>query len=77
MYVRRSVLLLLSLSALVPAANAWEWRTDWRMRGDIYRDFDFSVRGGIDRASKAFDKAVNDELRGGLSEQDRISPMSV
>ena len=73
MYVRRSVLLLLSLSALVPAANAWEWRTDWRMRGDIYRDFDFSVRGGIDRASKAFDKAVNDELRGGLSEQDRIS----
>ena len=65
-------LIFVAFAAIVPAVHAWDWRTDWRMRGDIYRTFDFTVRGGIDRASKAFDKAVTDEFRGGQSEQDRI-----
>lgn len=66
-------LIFVAFAAIVPAVHAWDWRTDWRMRGDIYRTFDFTVRGGIDRASKAFDKAVTDEFRGGQSEQDRIA----
>ena len=30
-------LIFVAFAAIVPAVHAWDWRTDWRMRGDIYR----------------------------------------
>lgn len=67
------IMLFIAVAALMPAAHAWDWRSDWRMRGDVYRSFDFTVRGGLDRATKSFETAVDRETRGGLSEQDRIA----
>ena len=67
------IMLFIAVAALMPAVHAWDWRSDWRMRGDVYRSFDFTVRGGLDRATKSFETAVDRETRGGLSEQDRIA----
>lgn len=63
-----------ALAALAPMRlSAWEWSSSWRLRGDVYRTLDFSVRAAIDRATKAFEKALRDDESGRLSEQDRIS----
>lgn len=65
---------LAALAAALPAAApAYDWNGDWKMQGDVYKSLDFSVRTGIDRATRTFAKAVEDASRGRLSEQDRIA----
>ncbi len=50
-----------------PQVHAWDWYNSWRMPTDIYKNLDFSVRAGVDRAVKIFAEAVDFERRGGRS----------
>lgn len=71
--MKRFSYILLFFAVLSPAlARAWNWNEDWRMRRDVYRSLDFTVRAGIDRATEMFAKAVSDDMARRVSEQGRV-----
>lgn len=56
----------LLLFSLLPCVSfGWDVRSSWRIPVSEYRDLDFTVRSGIDRASKLFKSAVDFERGGG------------
>ena len=57
--------ILLAALFVAPQAYAWDWSNSWRMPTDVYKNLDFSVRAGVDRAVKIFAEAVEFERRGG------------
>ncbi len=69
----KSFLLAAALAALATPSFGWEWREDWKMPGEVYKTLGFSVRAGIDRATRSFSKGVGAYLNPAVSVQDRIS----
>lgn len=52
-------------------ARVYEWT--WRMPGEVYRNLEFTIRAGVDRATKIFDETYEASRRGSLSPQQQVT----
>lgn len=59
MTTRISKLALATALAIPAAVHAWDWRWSWRMPDALYKNQDFTLRAGIDRATRITAEAVD------------------
>lgn len=52
-------------------ARVYEWT--WRMPGEVYRNLEFTIRAGVDRATKIFDEAYEARRHGRLTPQQQVT----
>lgn len=60
--MRAGAAFLAALCALTVYARQYEW--SWRMPADVYQNLEFTMRSGVDRATKVFAQADDAERRG-------------